>query len=95
MKENAKSEALESVLGGGGSGKVMGNGLPIEPEKCSLTGHRARITKIALHPTYSLVASASEDTHIRLWDYEQGEHERTLKGHTGMVNCVAFSPNTG
>ena len=73
----------------------MGDGLPREPEKGVLTGHRARITKIALHPTYSLCASASEDTHIRLWDYEQGEHERTLKGHTGMVNCVAFSPQSG
>ena len=73
----------------------MGDGLPREPEKCVLSGHRARITKIALHPLFSLVASASEDTHIRLWDYEQGDHERTLKGHSGMVTSVSFSPNSG
>lgn len=39
---------------------------------------------------YSIVASASEDAKIRLWDFEQGEHERTLKGHAGIVKFVAF-----
>ena len=67
--ENERNEGLELGVGGG-AGKPMGDGLPREPEKCILSGHRARITKIALHPIYSLVASASEDTHIRLWDYE-------------------------
>lgn len=39
----------------------------------------------------SLVASASEDTTIKLWDYEMAQYERTLKGHTGAVTAVAFS----
>ena len=50
------------------------------------------MTKVVSHPLYSIVASCSEDATIRLWDYEQGEHERTLKGHSGMVNYVAFHP---
>ena len=73
----------------------MGDGLPREPEKFVLPGHRGRITKLAIHPTYSMVASASEDASIRIWDFEQGEHERTLKSHIGMVNCVTFSPLNG
>lgn len=28
-----------------------------------------------------------------MWDYETGECERTLKGHTNVVQGVAFSPN--
>lgn len=39
-----------------------------------------------------MVASASEDTTIKLWDYEMAHYERTLKGHTGSVTALAFSP---
>lgn len=28
-----------------------------------------------------------------MWDYETGECERTLKGHTNVVQGVAFSPD--
>jgi platelet-activating factor acetylhydrolase IB subunit alpha len=55
-----------------------------------MQGHRAKITKIVLHPFYNIAASASEDATIRLWDFEQGEHERTLKGHSGIVKFLAF-----
>ena len=47
---------------------------------------------LPLYYLISLVASASEDSTIKLWDYEQAQYERTLKGHTGSVTCVAFSP---
>lgn len=29
----------------------------------------------------------------QVWDYETGECERTLKGHTNVVQGVAFSPD--
>lgn len=41
---------------------------------------------------FSIVASASEDATVKLWDYETGEFERTLKGHTNAVQDVAFDP---
>ena len=37
--------------------------------------------------------SSSEDATIRLWDFEQGEHERTLKSHAGIVTFLAFNSN--
>lgn len=43
-----------------------------------------------MHPIYNIVASSSEDYTIRLWDFEQGEHERTLKGHSGIIKFIAF-----
>lgn len=86
-----RCEQLPESLGGGSGGSFkMGDGLPREPEKYTLQGHRAKITKVALHPFYNIAASASEDATIRLWDFEQGEHERTLKGHSGIVKFLAF-----
>ena len=34
-----------------------------------------------------------EDTTIRLWDVETGEHISALTGHTGWVSSVSFSPD--
>lgn len=70
-----------------------GDAIPREPHKSKLVGHRLRVTKVAFHPVYSILASSSEDATIKMWDYETGECEQTLREHTGMVNYVSFSPS--
>jgi predicted NACHT family NTPase len=37
--------------------------------------------------------SGSNDRILRLWDAVSGVHLNTLKGHTGFVKSVAFSPD--
>ena len=69
--------------------------LPRPPEKFSLQGHRAPITAIAFHPTFSAIVTCSEDTFIKVWDAESGEFERTLKGHTKTVQSIAIDPKGG
>jgi platelet-activating factor acetylhydrolase IB subunit alpha len=64
--------------------------LPRPPARSCLTGHRAAVTVVIAHPVYSLIASGSEDTTIRIWDAETGQYERTLKGHTGPITNLAF-----
>jgi len=64
--------------------------IPRSPEKLTLTRHRSPITSVAFHPLFSVIASASEDTTIIIWDYETGEFERTLKGHTKAVQDINF-----
>jgi platelet-activating factor acetylhydrolase IB subunit alpha len=64
--------------------------IPRPPERQTLTGHRNPITRVAFHPVYQILATASEDTTIKIWDYETGEFERTLKGHTKAVQDLAF-----
>lgn len=94
------SDSNEGSVGkdsGGNGGATPGSNdssrmLPRGPAKYSLEGHRAPITVVVTHPVFSLFASGSEDTTIRLWDFETGQYERTLKGHTGYVTGLAFDP---
>jgi platelet-activating factor acetylhydrolase IB subunit alpha len=69
------------------------DGLPKEPERYTLRGHKSRVTKVALHPVYADVSSSSEDGTIKVWDFESGELMHTMKGHTGSVNYVSYHPN--
>lgn len=41
-----------------------------------------------MHPVYNILCSASEDGSIRVWDFDQGECEATLKDHAGHVNYI-------
>ncbi|KAF9157978.1 protein with putative role during mitosis [Actinomortierella ambigua] len=66
--------------------------IPRPPERWALTGHRMPITRVVFHPVFSIVASASEDTTVRIYDYESGEYERSLKGHTKSIHDLAFDP---
>lgn len=51
------------------------------------------MTRVIFHPVYSVLASCSEDATIKIWDYESGNFERSLKGHTDVVQDVAFDPS--
>ena len=70
-----------------------GDAIPREPERSKMMGHRARVTRVCFHPIYTVLATSSEDAAIKLWDYETGECEQTLREHTGMINFVTFNPN--
>ena len=42
-----------------------------------------------------MLASASDDRTVKLWDAQSGKPIRTLEGHTGRVRGVAFDPEGG
>jgi platelet-activating factor acetylhydrolase IB subunit alpha len=69
--------------------------LPRAPARHTLQGHRLPVTSVAFHPVFSSLASASEDATIKIWDWELGELERTLKGHTKAVLDVDFGGPRG
>lgn len=63
---------------------------PRTPARHTLSGHRSPITRVTFHPLFSVVVSASEDSTLKVWDWETGDFERTVKGHTKAVQDVDF-----
>lgn len=93
----AAPEVGAAAAGGGGGGPLRRgrsvHTLPQEPHKFEMRGHTKAINALRFHHAYSLLASSSDDTAIKLWDYDTGKIDRTLKGHTSVVNDISFSPD--
>src|ERR1700752_3477606 len=69
--------------------------LPRSPARHTLESHRDGVTCVAFHPVFSSLASGSTDYTIKIWDWELGELERTLKGHTKAVLGLDFGGQKG
>ncbi|KAI9788352.1 MAG: protein with putative role during mitosis [Peltula sp. TS41687] len=69
--------------------------LPRSPARHVLQSHRSPVTCVAFHPIFSSLASGSEDATIKIWDWELGELERTVKGHTKAVLDVDYGGPRG
>jgi len=61
--------------------------------KHELEGHTATVWAVAFSPDGSLLASASADGAIILWDTKTWEHKEPLRGHEGDVYSLSFSPD--
>jgi platelet-activating factor acetylhydrolase IB subunit alpha len=64
--------------------------LPSTSPRYELESHREGINCISFHPTFSSIASGSDDCTVKVWDWELGELERTLKGHTRAVRGIEY-----
>jgi len=59
----------------------------------ALTGHTNRVWGVAFNPDGSLLASASEDGTVRIWDMAAMKCIRTLDGDPDGLMGVTFSPD--
>jgi WD40 repeat protein len=62
-------------------------------EMFKLEGHKDGVESVAFWPDGQLVASASLDTTVRLWDAKTGKQVQKLEGHEGLVSFIAFPPD--
>src|SRR3984957_18548054 len=70
--------------------------LPKVPQAWSLElqkleGHGRGVNAVAFSHDSQLLASASEDNTVRLWNPATGEQGQQLEGHSNGVSAVAFS----
>lgn len=62
-------------------------------EKMTLRGHTGEVYCASYSPDGRHLATASQDSTIKLWDTSTGQLRLTLTGHTSEVGHVAFSPD--
>ncbi|KAF2156234.1 hypothetical protein K461DRAFT_252256, partial [Myriangium duriaei CBS 260.36] len=58
-----------------------------------LIGHLRAVNAVSFSPDGELLASASSDKTVRMWNAQTGEQMQLLKGHKSSVKLVSFSPD--
>lgn len=58
-----------------------------------ILAHKSTVWSVAFSPDSSLLATASQEGQIRLWDMASRKLRHTLEGHTALVRSVTFSPD--
>lgn len=58
-----------------------------------LEGHTGDVQKVAFSPDGKIIASASYDKTIKLWDANTQQELKTLAGHEKVVEVIDFSPD--
>ncbi|BAY44986.1 WD-40 repeat-containing protein [Scytonema sp. HK-05] len=59
----------------------------------TLGGHAKAVTGVSFSPDGKMLATASADNTVKLWDTATGKEIKTLSGHTDRVWDVSFSPD--
>ncbi|KAJ3191243.1 hypothetical protein HK101_007935 [Irineochytrium annulatum] len=61
---------------------------------CRMTGHQQPVNHLSFSPNGRMLASASFDKSVKLWDGTTGKFIDTLRGHVGAVYHATFSSDS-
>lgn len=59
-----------------------------------MTGHQQLVNDVKFSPDGRIIASASFDNSIKLWDAKDGKFITSLRGHVQAVFSVAWSADS-
>ncbi|WP_372492914.1 WD40 repeat domain-containing protein, partial [Nocardia sputi] len=81
----------DSIYYGCRGGGIAAAAIPSASSPGGVPAPAGQIWSLRLSLPAGLVASAGSDSSIRLWDLSTGRLRRSLTGHDGWVNSVAFT----
>lgn len=84
------SNEAANLASGAGDGNIHLWSLTRDTPIVTLSGHSARVCRIAHHPAGQHLASASFDTTWRLWDLPTQQEILLQEGHSREVYAIAF-----
>jgi WD40 repeat protein len=65
----------------------------LTPKLIIQSGHNESVNDVAYSPDGTIIATASSDKTIKLWDASSRRLLNNLEGHSGAVASIDFSPN--
>jgi ribosome assembly protein 4 len=103
--EESKKRALDRYTSARGSCERLVSGSddftlilwrPETEKKCvtRMTGHQQLINDVKFSPDTRLIASASFDKSVKVWDGNNGKFVTSLRGHVNAVYQVAWSADS-
>lgn len=61
---------------------------------CRMTGHQQLVNQVCFSPDARLIASASFDKSVKLWDGKTGKYIASLRGHVSAVYQISWSADS-
>ncbi|NEN92286.1 MAG: hypothetical protein F6K48_26640 [Okeania sp. SIO3H1] len=71
---------------------ALHQGIYLSKERNRLHGHESTVISVTFNPTGTLIASASDDNTVRLWN-TQGKLLQTFTDHDAEVRSISFHPH--
>jgi centriolar protein POC1 len=82
---------MRQIISSSTDGVVLATVLKANSRANKFIGHTGPVYDVAINPSSTLIASASRDTTIRVWNNTASARNSILKGHSAPVKSIEFN----